>query len=158
MSRRGRTPSWCSTARAGTRPRTCAGPTRSRRCRYRPTARSSIRKSGSGSSCGSITWPYAASLTSPPCSTPAKMPGAASSARRVASAPFAPIHGLPSHKFLEAVLVVAGHVAAEDVRVGTLGRGLVDDPAVAHHQDPVGELQDLVQVLGDQQHGRTAVT
>src|SRR4029453_5995456 len=125
MSRRGRTLSWCSTAPAGTRPKTCAGPTKSRRCRCRPTAPRSIPKSGSGRSCGSIPWPYAAFLTTPPCSTPARMPGAASSARPAASTPFAPVPGPSSHEFSEAVLGPGGehqgtHPGLEDLEVAAV--------------------------------------
>ena len=36
-------------------------------------------------------------------------------------------------------------------------RRLVDDAAVRHHDDAVGQLQDLVEVLADQQHRRAGV-
>ena len=39
-------------------------------------------------------------------------------------------------------------------RARALDRDVVDDRAAAHRQDPVGEQQRLVDVVGDEQHGR----
>ena len=43
------------------------------------------------------------------------------------------------------------------VRSVFAGLGLIDELAVEHHHDPVGQLQQLVEILADQQHGGAAV-
>ena len=57
-----------------------------------------------------------------------------------------PVHACPAH------------VARRSLRDRpSSARRLVDDPAVGHHDDAVGQLEDLVEVLADQQHRRAAV-
>ena len=46
------------------------------------------------------------------------------------------------------------HVAADDSDIGLRGGRLMDDAAVRHDDDAVGEFQDLVEVLADQEHCR----
>ena len=52
---------------------------------------------------------------------------------------------------------VAGHVAADHVTVGFFAGGLVHDAAVRDDKDTVGKLENLIQVLGDEKHSRSAV-
>ena len=51
----------------------------------------------------------------------------------------------------------ARHVASDLHEVGVARGRLVDEPAVEHDQDAVGQLEELVQVFADQQHRRPAV-
>ena len=39
------------------------------------------------------------------------------------------------------------HIAADDARIAASARGLVDDRTLAHDDDPIGELKDLVEIL-----------
>jgi hypothetical protein len=43
-------------------------------------------------------------------------------------------------------LVMPQHMAADLLRVGTLGGHFVGDPAFVHHDDPIREFEDFVQV------------
>ena len=49
------------------------------------------------------------------------------------------------------------HMSADLGAVGGVGRRLISESAARHHQDAVGELEQLVEVLAHQQHGGTAV-
>src|SRR5947209_2232200 len=53
--------------------------------------------------------------------------------------------------------VVSDHVGADRLAIGPLDRRLVDDAAFADHHDAVGDLQDLIEVVADQQHRGAAV-
>ncbi len=48
-------------------------------------------------------------------------------------------------------------MAADDVAISRLRRYAVDDPAFAHHEDAVGDLEDLVEIVADKQNCGTAV-
>ena len=39
------------------------------------------------------------------------------------------------------------HIAADGARVAAGAGGLVDDRTLAHNDDPIGELKDLVEIL-----------
>ena len=47
----------------------------------------------------------------------------------------------------------AAHQQPEPVEVDVAARHLADDPPTGHHDDPVGEVEDLLQLGRDQQHG-----
>ena len=47
----------------------------------------------------------------------------------------------------------SGHEQADLLDVGVGRVELAEDRALVHHGDPVGEREDLVEVLADQQHG-----
>ncbi len=53
--------------------------------------------------------------------------------------------------------VVAGHQQAEGSRRGVGPRQLADDPSGEQHDDAIGEGEQLVEVLGDQQHTATGL-
>src|SRR6516165_5297355 len=55
------------------------------------------------------------------------------------------------------ISMVSGHVGTNRARVGGLDRGLVDDASLRHHEDAIGQLEQLVEVLADQQHRGAAV-
>ena len=46
---------------------------------------------------------------------------------------------------------------ADFLRVGALGRHFVHHLALVHDHDAVGQFEDLVQILGDQQHRRSGI-
>src|SRR4029434_3173588 len=54
--------------------------------------------------------------------------------------------------------VVSCHAGADDADVGFLGRSFVDDAAAEDDHDAVGELEQLVEILADQQHGRARIS
>jgi hypothetical protein len=51
-----------------------------------------------------------------------------------------------------------GHAGADDRDVGLLGRGFVDDAAAEDDGDAIGEREQFVEVLADQQDGRARVS
>ena len=50
-----------------------------------------------------------------------------------------------------------GHMPADLGEIGRAGARLVDQRAVEHHHETIGELQKLVEIFADQQHGRAAI-
>src|SRR5258708_23697487 len=52
---------------------------------------------------------------------------------------------------------VPGHVAADSGEVGGTRCGLVNELTVENDDDPVGQLEQFIEVLADQQHRRAAV-
>jgi hypothetical protein len=53
---------------------------------------------------------------------------------------------------------VAGHVLAYDADAGFGGGGFVDHFAVEHDDDSVRELEDFIEVFGDEEDGGAAVS
>ncbi|GCC49433.1 hypothetical protein chiPu_0033481, partial [Chiloscyllium punctatum] len=49
------------------------------------------------------------------------------------------------------------HMPADLGEVGFAGPGLVDERAVEHHDQPIRQLQELVEVFADQKHRRATV-
>src|SRR5688500_4815315 len=54
--------------------------------------------------------------------------------------------------------VVTRHERADGAYIGGRWRGLVDHPAFTHHEDAIGEGEDLVEVGADQEHSRAAIS
>jgi hypothetical protein len=52
---------------------------------------------------------------------------------------------------------MSGHMTADLGEIGLAGPRLVDQRAVEHHHQAVGEFQQLVEVFADQQHCGAAI-